>query len=77
MVIQNETDRDKFRKKLRKKFKTDSDDVDFFDAKETASVLKENIKKLGVQAVLGIVSECLTKGEIATKIIDSVIKTIF
>lgn len=77
MVIQNESDRDKFRKNLRKKLKTKSDDVDFFDSKETATVLKENFMEFGVQAVFDIVSECLPGGKIAFKILDSVIKTAF
>lgn len=77
MMIQNESDRDKFRKNLRKKLKTKSDDVDFFDSKETATVLKENFIEFGVQTVLDVVSECLPGGKIAFKILDSVIKTAF
>lgn len=77
MVIQDEDDRDKFRKKLRKELKSKNDDVDFFDAKGTATLLKENFHELGTKAVLDIISACLPGGKIAAQILDAVIKAAF
>ena len=76
MSISDEDDRKVFRKKLRKKFNEQKDDVEYFNSEPTSCVIKRQIKDIGIEAALNIVLSCIPGGTVAANILKTVIGAI-